>query len=127
MPQTEKQKTGTWGEEYSASFLILKGYEIIGKNFSIPKIGEIDIIAYHDKPHFGKTLCFVEVKTRGEDDGSAERAVGKSKMKRFLQTAHIYCMERKIDIDRTPIQFEQISIYRVGGAISCHHYEIPVE
>lgn len=126
MSQTEKQKTGKWGEDIAASFLVDKGYEIIERNFSIPKKGEIDIIAWHEKKYFGQTLCFVEIKTRGSHDGSAERSVGKKKLQSLFFAANVYCNSNKIDIDRTAIQFEQVSIYVLNGNMDIRHYEIPM-
>jgi putative endonuclease len=126
MPQTEKQKTGKWGEDIAASFLVDKGYEIIETNFSIHKKGEIDIIAWHEKKYFGKTLCFVEIKTRGTSDGSAERSVGKKKLQSLFFAANMYCNWNDINVDRTAIQFEQVSIYFQNGKMDIRHYEIPM-
>lgn len=133
MPKTQKQKTGTWGEDLAASFLIKKGYRIGARNYEIflngKKAGELDIIAWHQKPHFGQTLCFIEVKTRGADDGAAERATGKDKLGRMFTAARAYCSEQTIDIERTPIQFEQVSIYghATGNQPKVRHYVIPVD
>ncbi len=115
---------GNYGERIAADFLLHKGYEIVERNFS-KRMGETDIIAWHEKPYFGKTLCFVEVKYRSHDDGSAERSVGKKKQGNMANSAHRYCLERGIDIDHTPIQFEQISIYGSGSDQVIYHYEIP--
>ncbi|HAZ28843.1 MAG TPA: YraN family protein [Candidatus Magasanikbacteria bacterium] len=112
MPQTKKRRFGDWGEEQAVLFLLQKGYHIIERNYRI-RSGEIDIIARHAKPHFGGTLCFIEVKTRqhAKEKGTAEWATGAEKRKRIFRTARHYCMQHTIDIDRTPIQFEQVSVY----------------
>ncbi|PIZ95611.1 MAG: YraN family protein [Candidatus Magasanikbacteria bacterium CG_4_10_14_0_2_um_filter_37_12] len=126
MTKTKKQEIGKWGEEQAALFLIEHGYVIADRNFQI-RAGEIDIIAWHKKEHFGKTLCFVEVKTRSYGEGSAERATGKSKIKKMFTTAKVYCFKNNIDMDNTPIQFEQVSVYiRSNGASEIKHYEILV-
>ncbi|MBT3538583.1 YraN family protein [Candidatus Parcubacteria bacterium] len=128
MTKTQKQKTGDWGEQCAASFLLKKEYKIVARNFCVHKKGEIDIIAWHDKKYFGKTLCFIEVKTRkNSDDGSAERSVGKKKITSLFTAAHEYCMQYNIDIDHTAIQFEQISLYFVSGRLQINHYDIPVD
>lgn len=125
--QTQKQLTGTWGEDEAAHFLQEKGYDIVERNFRT-RLGELDIIAWHEKPHFGNTLCFVEVKTRSSGTGSAERSVGKSKLHHLFQAARAFCMLKQINIEQTPIQFEQISIYGNFGSIeSLSHYILPVE
>ena len=133
MSQTEKQKRGSWGEERAALFLREQGYDIIDRNYTVilngKKAGEVDIIAWHGKHHFGKTLCFIEVKTRGANDGSAERATKRrQKLSSFFTAAREYCLSKRVNIDATPIQFEQVSIY-VGkdGKASFQLYVIPVE
>lgn len=120
-----KKEVGNWGEKKAAIFLYKKDYNIIKQNFKIRE-GEIDIIAWHKKDFLGKTLCFIEVKTRKGESGSAERSVDKSKINKMLKTARIFCLQNGIDSSKTPIQFEQISIY-VGedNNFKIIHYEIP--
>ncbi len=124
--QTQKQIIGEWGEREAVRFLIEKGYKIVERNFQTRQ-GEIDIIATHDKIHFGKTLCFVEVKTRGGEKGSAERATRGEKFGKIQKAAQYYCLEHGVDIEHTPIQFEQVSIYGgPKGLKDIRLYEIPV-
>ena len=52
------KKTGDRGEDYTAAYLKKNGYKILSRNYR-KSYGEIDIIASK-----GKTICFVEVKTR---------------------------------------------------------------
>lgn len=133
MPKTKKREIGDWGEDLAASFLTQKGYRISARNYEVflngKKAGELDLIAWHQKPHFGNTLCFIEVKTRQSNDGSAERATGANKLKSLLTVARAYCLEQAIDIERTPIQFEQVSIYgrAASGQPQVRHYVIPVD
>lgn len=54
----QKDKTGLIGEIIATKFLIHKKYEILYKRYSLPRWGEIDIIAKKDE-----TIYFVEVKT----------------------------------------------------------------
>ena len=110
MPKTEKQVIGDWGEAAALRFLTQQGYEIIDTKYRT-KSGEIDLIAWHRKKHHGKTLCFIEVKTRSYGHGSAERATGPEKMKRMLRAARSYCLSSHISVNATPIQFEQVSVY----------------
>ncbi len=51
------RKVGAGGEETAAQYLLLRGYEIIMRNYGI-HIGEIDLIAYSPDG----ILVFVEVK-----------------------------------------------------------------
>lgn len=50
---------GDWGEAQVAAYLRERGYQIISSKYHC-RFGEIDLIARD-----GKTLCFVEVKLRG--------------------------------------------------------------
>jgi putative endonuclease len=126
MFKTEKQTIGEWGEQEAVRFLIEKGYEVIEKNFQTRQ-GEIDIIAKHIKIHFGETLCFVEVKTRSGEKGSAERATRGEKFGRIQKAAQAYCLEHGLDMNTVPIQFEQVSIYGgPKGLRDIRHYEIPM-
>ena len=129
MVKTAKRIVGDWGEEQAALFLYRAGYEIIDRNY-LTKGGEIDIIAWHTKSHFGRTLCFVEVKTRTElVDGSAERATDWKKLQHIVRAARHYCLTNNISLDRTPMQFEQVSIYAetVGATPQIYHYVIPID
>src|SRR5881396_2784363 len=58
----KKDPLGERGENLAARELRNKGYRIIARNFKCV-MGEIDIVARD-----GKTLVFVEVKTRASDD-----------------------------------------------------------
>ena len=119
-----KQKIGSEGENKASLFLIENGYDIVFRNYRA-KGGELDIVAWHKKNHNEKTLCFVEVKTRNKNDGSAERATDKNKLHRLFQAARKYCLENKINTEKTFIQFEQISVYTDTN--ECAHYVIPVD
>ncbi len=119
----DKRKIGTKGERIAADFLLQAGYEIVGRNFA-KRFGEIDIVAWHTKSYFGRTLCFIEVKYRSADDGSAERSVGRKKQLHMLRGAEAYCIEYGVDSEHTPIQFEQVSIYGEGEEQKIFHYEI---
>lgn len=128
MRKTRKREFGDWGEQQAVRFLIAQGYEVVDRNYHVRE-GEIDIIAWQQKERFGKTLCFIEVKTRRRNDGAAERATGHYKQQRFIKAARQYCVQKKIDVDRTPIQFEQVSVYiaRPGDKSAIKHWVIPVD
>jgi len=133
MSQTAKQTLGAWGEEQAALFLSRQGYEIIEKNYRI-RGGEVDLIVWHKQVPFGRTLAFVEVKTRqgngaNQEEGEAERATHQSKLTRLQRAAKMYCLEHDIDMSSQPIQFEQMSIYvndRLTSPV-IRHYTIPIE
>ncbi len=90
-------------EEIAAQYLKKRGYKIIGRNYFVAGIGEIDIIAKD-----GKILVFAEVKFRsGKDYGSPSQFVNKSKQLKITKTALCYVKENKI---RSDIRFDVVSI-----------------
>ncbi|OGH67807.1 MAG: hypothetical protein A3J66_02850 [Candidatus Magasanikbacteria bacterium RIFCSPHIGHO2_02_FULL_47_14] len=123
----EKQLVGKRGEQAAALFLQQKGYEVVGMNYFV-RGGEIDIIAW-DLSGGEQTLCFVEVKTRKHQDGSAERATNYLKLKRIFRAARFYCVRERIDTSVTPIRFEHVSVCgaEAGGRFEISHYIIPVD
>lgn len=103
--KTKKQTLGAWGEDQAVQFLERHGYTILEKNFATDH-GEVDIIA-----KINHTISFIEVKTRTNSTGSAERAVGGYKMSHMMSAAQFFCRIRGIDMGHQSIQFEQVSVY----------------
>lgn len=87
---------GCQGELIAANYLISKQYKIVEKNFRC-KMGEIDIIAYQ-----GRTLVFVEVKTRSNTSyGFPCEAVNHKKRIHLIRTATYYMVKNQItDVDQ---------------------------
>jgi putative endonuclease len=87
--QDPRRGVGQRGEDLAQELLRKKGYEILERNFKSP-LGEIDIIARE-----GKTLAFVEVKTRlSADFGTAKWAVGPKKQRKLSMVALDYLKRR---------------------------------
>lgn len=75
---------GKYSELITRLILRLKGYKILAKNFKTGKgtnAGEIDIIALKNK-----TLCFIEVKTRGSLE-SAAYSISEKQKQRIIKGA----------------------------------------
>lgn len=98
---------GNNGELLAARWLEAQGYQILERNF-FARVGEIDIVARHTATN---RLCFIEVKTRKKRDGTAEHANNTKKQAKTRQAALVYCQEQDIDVDRTNISFEHVSVY----------------
>lgn len=76
---------GSYGEFLARKYLKDLGYQILEENFR-NKLGEIDLIAQD-----GKTICFVEVKTRQSlDQGQPYEAVNSWKIRKLSQMAAVY-------------------------------------
>ena len=82
------QALGRWGEMQAETFLIEKGLRFITRNFR-SEFGEIDLV-FGD----GKSLVFVEVKTRkGKKFGFPEEAVNIKKQKHLIESAQSFLQE----------------------------------
>ncbi len=83
--KTAAQKTGDFGERAAESFLVKKGFEIVGRNYH-SRYGEIDIIAQNKQ-----YIVFAEVKTRSTAAIDRPGAwVDIRKQKKLMKTAAVY-------------------------------------
>ena len=95
--------TGKCGEDCAAQYLKKQGYKILEQNYK-NKIGEIDIIAKHNK-----TLVFIEVKTRKNSEfGTPAEAVTYYKKQKIVNTARYYLAKNPTDMD---ISFDVIEVF----------------
>ena len=95
---------GSYGEFLARQYLKTEGYRILEENFR-NQLGEIDVIAQD-----GKTICFVEVKTRRSlDQGQPYEAVTPWKVRKLSQMATCY-LKHKYHSLEIPSRFDVISI-----------------
>ena len=108
---------GDRGEAFAADHLERMGLLILERNYRTP-VGEIDLIARD-----GRTLVFVEVKTRKSARyGRPAAAVGREKQRRIVRAALWYMGKRRGDIP--PCRFDVVEIYAPpGGEWSVRHIE----
>jgi len=86
-----KKSLGVRGEEAAANFLKHRGYHILARSLDSP-LGELDIVAVD-----GRTVVFVEVKTRRSDDaGRPEDAIDLRKEQRMRQAALAYLKSNRL-------------------------------
>jgi putative endonuclease len=104
---------GRRGEELAAEYLEGSGYRLVVANFKIG-IGrgrrgarveaEIDLVAYE-----GRTLCFVEVKTRASDWFAAPEAnVDRRKQRQLTRAARAY--RRLYGLTSEPYRFDVVTV-----------------
>ena len=93
---------GERGENVAARYLRNKGYKIIIRNFRC-ELGEMDIVARD-----GKTLVFVEVKTRAYDDPTPEEQVNLTKQQTLTRIAKLYLS--RYGIPQPPARFDVVAI-----------------
>jgi putative endonuclease len=120
-----RQALGKWGESIAAEYLIIKGYEILGRNLRTP-YGEIDLIArLAGKSSSDRDiLVFVEVKTRATPAfGYPEEAVNLRKRAHLLAAAQYY-MQAHAELDGD-WRIDVIAIQRLlpGNPPAITHFE----
>jgi putative endonuclease len=77
---------GNLGENLAADFLQKNGYVIRERNYRVPRLGELDIVAVD-----GNCLVYVEVRTRrGRAYGTPEDSITVAKKLRLVQLAMSY-------------------------------------
>ncbi len=103
--EPEHIKTGRRGEEAAYFHLRQVGYTIVARNWrGSGRRGELDMVGWD-----GGTLCFIEVKTRGERGiVPAEAAVDMAKRDELAGMAWLY--RKKISF-ATPYRFDLVNVY----------------
>lgn len=97
------QSLGQRGEAEAARFLERQGYQIVARG-ERARLGEIDLVAVE-----GRTVVFVEVKTRASDhSGAPAEAVDEAKQRRITRTALLYM--KRHDLLEVSSRFDIISI-----------------
>jgi putative endonuclease len=107
------RRTGVRGETYAYWYLRRKGYVMVARNFTVRGVkGEIDLVGYD-----GKTLAFVEVKTRTsprDDVGSPENAVTPEKQRLLSRMARQFLREYRAN--SVPFRFDILAIEALPGS-----------
>jgi len=89
--EDERQELGAAGERIAERFLRRKGYVILERNFRCPT-GEIDLVALD-----GKTVVFVEVKTRTQSAlGTPFEAIDTHKQRQLRRAAQYYLVRHRL-------------------------------
>lgn len=117
--QTERRRLGNEGEDLAAGFLEMKGCRILARQVGIPRVGEIDLIAYD--PHGGE-IVFVEVKTRRDlKYGPPEEAVHPRKLMRLMRVAELWRVRNRL-YDR-PWRLDVVAIELASDRPVIRHLE----
>ena len=117
MPTDTRRPIGVKGEEEAARFLTRSGYAILDRNVRT-RAGEIDLVAKE-----GKTLVFVEVKTRRDliEGDPPQAGVHTRKQNRLAKLAHGYLKLKRIR--QTPCRFDVVAVIinDEGGVKAIRH------
>ena len=109
---------GARGEEIAVRYLRERRFKIIERNFTTP-LGEIDIIARN-----GRTLAFVEVKTRSSPAfGSPAEAVGSRKQHQIIKAANWFLasgrgrgLQPRFDVIAVLVRAGQVDVEHIPAA-----------
>lgn len=106
---------GKEAEVVACDFLLLKGYQILEKNWQFYK-KEIDIIAFKNN-----TLIIVEVKARANNYFiDPQDAVNRKKQRNIITATNGYILQNEIDY---PTRYDIISIVGKIGRHTIEHIE----
>ena len=110
----DKKWLGRYGEDRACEYLSKLGYQILDRNAQT-RAGELDIVA-----STGKTLVFVEVKTRtSESAGHPFSAVTESKLARIRRLAAEWCANHQTN--NVQVRFDVIGVMLRAGKVSIEH------
>ena len=105
-----RQRSGRDAERLAAAYLRREGYCLEAANVRFP-VGELDLIAQD-----GKTLCFVEVRSRASTQfGSARESLTRAKRRHFVKAVQWYLQRRRPRWEG-PIRFDVVAIQHPPGA-----------
>jgi len=116
VPSDTRRVVGIKGEEEAARFLTRSGLAILDRNVRT-RAGEIDLVARE-----GKTIVFVEVKTRRDLEGEPpQAAVNTRKQNRLGRLAQGYLKSKRIR--QSPCRFDVVSVIvnEEGGVKAIRH------
>ena len=110
----DRKTLGARGEEIAVAYLIRQKYRIIETNFRC-RCGEVDIIARD-----GKTLVFVEVKTRRTASyGLPQLAVTPFKQRQISKAALTYLSKNRLMEENA--RFDVVSIFLLDISPTVDH------
>ena len=103
-------RTGLKGEDMAYYFLRRQGYTIVARNWRCKgRKGEVDLIGWD-----GKTLCFIEVKTRrSRAVATAESAIDHPKQVELRGMATLFLRHQN---PQPLCRFDVVGIYLIPGA-----------
>ena len=106
--EAPKDQLARAGEDAAAHYLVSQGYTILHRNIRFPE-GELDIVA-----KWGKTLIFIEVKTRKtENFGQPYQSVSEKKQRRQVAMASRFVSLCRLQ--KFAVRFDVLSIVLPPG------------
>lgn len=104
MDDRERKAIGWFGEELALATLLEHGLRLVTRNYRC-KAGELDLVMLD-----GKTLVFVEVRTRASSEyGGAAASVTWNKQRRLARAAE-HLLMRRAELRRYAARFDVVAI-----------------
>jgi putative endonuclease len=115
-PNSRKQ-SGIRAEEAVAKRLEEDGYAILDRNFSVPRIGELDIVAIR-----GDAVHFIEVRARrqGSTFGTGAESITAAKMRKMRNAAAIYLSRKRLLNNDVYLLAADVALDARGNVLSIH-------
>ena len=112
---TQRRRTGDWGEDIAAAYLVERGYRIEARNLRIGR-GEIDIVAIGEG-----ILAMVEVKSgRSRRYGRPEERVTRAKQRQLCRLARWFLQAQpRLEFD---IRFDVLVVEGTREDHTIRHY-----
>jgi len=108
----ERRQLGIDGERAAERCVRRRGYAILARNYRC-RLGEVDLVALD-----GRTVVFIEVKTRGGTlVGAALDAVDPRKQRQIARVAEHFVLTHRLE-DRA-VRFDVVGVWRDGAALAC--------
>ncbi len=104
--RAEHLRTGLEGERAAFFWLMRRGYAVVARNWHSSRTpGDLDLIAWQ-----GRTLCFIEVKTRTSREVAPAHIAVDSRKRRVLRRLARHYM-RQLPPGDVQTRFDILSIY----------------
>jgi putative endonuclease len=104
MSDDPRHRLGRLGEDLAATHLQRRGFALVARNHRT-RFGELDIIGFD-----GKTLAFVEVKTRRAGSGTPWDALGQTKRRQVREMARAWLAETEDRPRAVELRFDAIGV-----------------
>lgn len=114
---SSRDELGKRGEDEAAAYLRGLGYRIVGRRERLLR-GDLDIVALD-----GRTVVFVEVRTRSSTDhGHPAETVGFAKRRRLVTLVNAYVRRHRLENESVRIDVVAVT-FDAGGKPVVEHYQ----
>jgi putative endonuclease len=104
-----RRELGQRGEQYATEHFIRLDYKVIARNCRLGR-GELDLVVYD-----GRTLVFVEVKTRREGPVPPLESLGVRKRTQLRRLAVRWLSERHVEPRPRELRFDAVGVVLDAG------------